>query len=186
MRARSIAVISIFAALTIALNLSPLKIPAPYAPFLVYQVWEIPIVIAFFIYGSRTAIALAFLNMLILFVVFPGALPTGPAYNFMAVVSMISGLYLIGRVVSFKKTGRKGLLAMIGFTASGLLLRTIVMMIVNFTFLPFPPPVGFGFPSAAVMLYMPFIGFFNASLALYTIPIGYMLARIVAPAAIKV
>ena len=186
MKAREIAVISIFAALTISLNLSPLKIPAPYAPFLVYQIWEIPIVVSYLIYGARTAIALAFLNMLILLVVFPGALPTGPLYNFVAVVSMISGLYLVKRLIPEKTKGKREVLAVIGLTASGIFLRTVVMLFVNYSLLPYPPPVGFGLPSQAVIFYMPLVGFFNASLALYTIPAAYFLARIVAPAAVRI
>jgi hypothetical protein len=55
------------------------------------------------------------------------------------------------------------------------------MIVVNGFFLPFPPPVGFAFPRAAVIAIMPFVGLFNATLALYTIPIGYSIARVVRP-----
>ena len=34
------------------------------------------------------------INTVILFVVFPGALPTGPVYNFIAVFSMMLGIYM--------------------------------------------------------------------------------------------
>ena len=58
-------------------------------------------------------------------------------------------------------------------------MMVIVMTIVNWTFLPFPPPIGFSMPSEAVIAVIPIIGFFNATLALYTIPIGYILAKAV-------
>jgi hypothetical protein len=53
------------------------------------------------------------------------------------------------------------------------------MSLINYTFLPFPPPIGFGMPTEAVVASLPVIGFFNATLALYTIPIGYLLDRII-------
>jgi riboflavin transporter FmnP len=186
MQARSIAVLGVFAALTIALNLSPLKIPAPYAPFLIYQIWEIPIVIAFFIYGTRIAVALAVLNTLALLIIFPGALPTGPLYNFAAVISMIAGLLLVKKFLPGKVAGKKEVAAVTGLTVSGMLLRTLVMLLVNYSLLGYPPPIGFSLPYEVVVLYMPLIAFFNASLALYTILGGYLLARIVAPAATRI
>lgn len=186
MRARSIAVLGVFAALTIALNLSPLKIPAPYAPFLIYQIWEIPIVVAFFIYGGRIAAALAVLNTIALLIIFPGALPTGPLYNFTAVLSMIAGLLIVKRFLPIKMTGKKEAVAVAGLTASGILLRTAVMLLVNFSLLSYPPPIGFSLPQEVVILYMPLIALFNASLAFYTILGGYFLARIVAPAATRI
>jgi len=186
MQARTIAVLGVFAALIIALNLSPLKVPAPYAPFLIYQVWEIPIVVAFFIYGGRIASALAVLNTLALLMLFPGALPTGPLYNFAAVISMIAGLLLVKRLIPTKLKGKKEAIAVAGLTASGIIVRTVVMLVVNYSFLSYPPPVGFSLPQEVVVLYMPFIALFNASLALYTILGGYALARIVAPAATRI
>jgi hypothetical protein len=53
------------------------------------------------------------------------------------------------------------------------------MSIVNVTFLPFPPPVGFGFPQEAAIAILPLVGLFNATLALYTIPIGHAVTRVV-------
>jgi len=87
MNSKSIATLSIFAALTVVLNLSPIKVPAPYALFLIYQIWEIPIVAAFALYGPLMAVAISVLNTLVLLAVFPGALPTGPLYNLAAVYS---------------------------------------------------------------------------------------------------
>ncbi len=186
MNARSIAILGVFAALTIALNLSPLKFPAPYAPFLIYQIWEIPIVIAYFVYGYRIAVALALLNMLALFVIFPGALPTGPLYNFVAVLSMLAGLIVVNRFLPRKMAGRKEVMAVAGLTALGMTFRTLVMLLLNYSLLPYPPPIGFSLPYEAVILYMPFIALFNASLALYTVLGGYFLAKMVKPAATRI
>jgi riboflavin transporter FmnP len=186
MKARTIAVLGVFAALMIALNLSPLKVPAPYAPFLIYQIWEIPIVVAFVIYGWRIAAGLAVLNTLALLIIFPGALPTGPLYNFAAVLSMIAGLQLVKKFLPEKLKGRREALAVAGLTASGIIVRTIMMLIVNYSFLSYPPPVGYSLPQEVVVLYMPLIALFNSTLALYTIIGGYTIARIAAPAATRI
>ncbi|MCJ7793557.1 hypothetical protein MUP42_01345, partial [Candidatus Bathyarchaeota archaeon] len=81
MKTKTLSLIIIFVALTTALNIAGPKIPAPYAPFLYYQIWEIPIVAAFLTVGPKTGVSVAALNTLILLAVFPGNLPTGPFYN---------------------------------------------------------------------------------------------------------
>ena len=63
-------------------------------------------------------------------------------------------------------------------TALGIIMRVAVMTIVNWIFLPYPPPIGFSMPAEAVVTMLPVVGFFNVTLALYTVPIGYLLARI--------
>jgi riboflavin transporter FmnP len=245
LNSKSIAAIIVFTALTLALNLSPIKIPAPYAPFLIYQIWEIPIVAAFVLYGPKVGVPVAIINTLVLLIIFPGALPTGPFYNLAAVLSMLIGIYIVQRVafafsspnneyvidataylifamlsviaafiqsvwwlfpgIVFslllltvigenwrKKTvvsptiplslrGRSEALLVTTCTVAGTLTRVVAMIIVNGVFLPFPPPVGFAFPREAVIAIMPLVGLFNATLALYTIPIGYSIARVVRP-----
>lgn len=245
MDSKSIAAIIVFTALTLALNLSPIKIPAPYAPFLIYQVWEIPIVAAFVLYGPKVGVPVALINTLILLIIFPGALPTGPFYNLAAILSMLIGIYIVQKVafafrslnneyvteataymilamlsviaafvqsiwwlfpgVAFsllllivirenwsKKavttptippslSGRSEALLVTACTVVGALTRTVAMIIVNGVFLPFSPPIGFAFPREAVIAIIPLVGLFNLTLALYTIPIGYGIARVVRP-----
>ncbi|MEM3617531.1 MAG: hypothetical protein QXK47_00465 [Candidatus Bathyarchaeia archaeon] len=173
--AKTIAVIAIFAALTIAFNLSPIKIPAPYAPYLIYQVWEIPIVTAFLLYGFLVGIAIAVLNTLVLLMVFPGMLLTGPLYNLAAVISMLIGI-AIPKVIHKNPKASKQTLAVV-LTAFGIVFRVGIMTVVNWAFLRFPPPVGFGMPESAIIMSLPFIALFNATLALYTIPLGYVIAE---------
>jgi riboflavin transporter FmnP len=173
--AKKIAIIAVFAALTIILNLSQLKLPAPYAPFLIYQVWEIPIVAAFLLYGFPTGVIIAVLNTLVLLMVFPGMLPTGPLYNLAAVISMLVGIALLKML--HKNPQWSETAAAIIFTAFGIISRVVIMTLVNWTFLRFPPPVGFAMPEQAILLALPLIAFFNATLALYTVPSGYIIAE---------
>lgn len=178
MNTKTVAAIIVFVALTVVLNLSPLKIPAPYAPYLIYQIWEIPIVAAFLIYGARIAILITLVNTLTLLALFPGALPTGPLYNLAAVLSMLLGIGIVRIFVNGHSPERESIAATLS-TASGVILRTAFMALVNYVFLRFPPPVGYGLPEAGVIASIPFIVIFNSTLALYTIPFGYSIAKAV-------
>lgn len=179
MNSKTIAVIVVFAALAIALNLSPFKVPAPYALFLYYQIWEIPIVVAFLLFGSRIGIATSIINTAVLLAVFPGALPTGPLYNLAAILSMFLGIFIAHRFLGTQLGKTKEATLPVISTTLGILCRVGAMTIVNLAFLPMQWPIGFGFPVDTVVAMLPVIGFFNATLTLYTIPAGYFLAKII-------
>ncbi len=179
MDSKTIAVIVVFGALTVALNLSPIKIPAPYAPFLIYEIWEIPIVASFLLFGLKVGIPISIINTALLLAIFPGELPTGPFYNLAAVLSMLLGIFIVQRFLRTGLAEGPEIALPIIFTAFGVFFRVGLMSIVNWAFLPFAPPVGFGLPVEVVVATLPVIGFFNATLALYTIPVGYFAARIV-------
>jgi len=180
MKTRTIATIVVFAALSIALNLlSPIRIPAPYAPFLIYQIWEIPIVAAFLLYGALAGSMIAVLNTVVLLAVFPGELPTGPFYNLAAILSMFLGI-IVAQKISERYPDSFGDTSLgIMVTSAGIFLRTVAMALVNWVFLRFDPPVGFSLPETAILAYVPLVILFNATLALYTIPSGYVLAKAV-------
>ena len=184
---KTIANISIFTALSVALVLSPVKFPAPYAPFLKYKIWEIPIVAAFLLFGPLVGVATSVINTIILLVVYPGDLPTGPLYNLAAVLSMLLGIYIIHRLATeyFSKRQETNLsrlqetIVTSFSTALGSIARVGIMSIVNWAFLRYPYPVGFSMPVEALTAILPTIGLFNATLALYTIPLGYFVSRAV-------
>jgi len=179
LNSRRIAILIVFASITIILNLSPLKIPAPYAPFLIYQIWEIPIVTVTLLYGFSLGFLVSIINTLILIAVFPGALPTGPIYNFMAVLSMLCGIYLISKIINGFTETKSFKIFVVASSVLGAVLRVIVMTAVNWLALPLPPPIGFSIPSEVAVTLLPFIGFFNATLVLYTVPLGELLAKII-------
>lgn len=178
MNTRTLAIVIVFAALAIVLNLSPLKIPAPYLPFLIYQIWEIPIVAAFLIYGATVGVLITVVNTLVLFVVFPGDLPTGPLYNMAAALSMLLGLGIANTLIRRHSSASEPLAAA-SLTVSGVAVRTLVMALVNYVCLRFPSPIGYSLPEEYIIATIPLVAVFNATLALYTIPIGYSLARTV-------
>ena len=178
MNSKTISFAAIFAALTVALNLSPIKIPAPYAPFLIYQIWEIPIVASFLLFGPQIGAAVAALNTVMLLAVFPGALPTGPFYNLAAVLGMLLGVYIALRLVQRISLLRSEIGVVASVTGFGVLLRVGVMTLVNWLFLPYPPPVGYSLAQGPVIAVLPLIGVFNFTLALYTVPLGHFLAKV--------
>ena len=179
MKTRALSLIIIFTALAAALNVYGPKIPAPYAPFLYYQLWEIPLVIAFLAIGPKSGIAVTVINTLILLAVFPGGLPTGPIYNLIAVLSMLLGVYIPYRIATHGcKTEnlsnylRKHVKVIsISATALGIILRVAVTTFTNYFLIQQPYPIGFSFQQIDALLFLPLSALFNATVALYTIPI---------------
>jgi len=182
MDSKTIALVAMFAALTVALTLSsPIRIPAPYAPFLYYQIWEIPIVAAFLLFGPKIGTSIAVINSVVLFFWFPGDLPSGPFYNLAAVLSMLLGVLLTIKLLSSFKIHSEAIVAP-SATALGIAIRVLTMTIVNWIFLRYPPPIGYGMPDPAILAFLPIIGLFNASIALYTVPLGQIIAKAVSVA----
>jgi riboflavin transporter FmnP len=181
----------VFGALTVALNpaFTNIALYAPFATGLIYQIWEIPIVVAFLIISPVAGIAISLLNTAVLFAVFPGILPTGPFYNLAACLSMQAGIFtamIIGKRISQRKTEdslKQFELKWVAFsTAIGIVFRVAFMSVLLYFALPQPPPIGFanfGFDQAATILYLPAAAFFNGTLALYTIPIGFFISKTV-------
>lgn len=178
MNTKTLAAVVIFAALATALDLSPIKIGFPPLPFLYYQVWEIPIVVAFLIYGATAMILIASINTIVLLAFFPGGLPLGPLYNFVAVLSMILGMGIIKVLIARHSPKHDTIVAAL-YTTFGVAFRTVFMTFMNYSLLGLPSPVGYSLPEGVILGYIPLIAVFNATLALYTIPIGYSFAKII-------
>jgi|TARA_B100002003_G_scaffold104213_1_gene96786 riboflavin transporter FmnP len=189
-RSKSITSIAIFAAIAIVLHISPLKIPAPYAPFLIYEFWEIPIIAAFYLYGTNISLAVAIINFLSLLVIFPGTLQAGPIYNLLAIIAMIMGLLIVYQITEKSSRFQSGARLFWLTIIIGPSVRVLVMTGVNALLLPMPPPLGFnapigdleqvlGLPPGTMLL---FIAFFNFSVALYSILIARMVIRAVSNA----
>ena len=186
MNTKTLALTIIFTVVTIILNpvFTNIVLPFPLATFLFFQIWEIPIVIAFILIGPKSGVTIALLNTVVLLAVFPGASPTGPFYNLAAVLSMLLGIYLANKLVGSKQKPensnfRFGTLVFAVSTALGIMFRVGIMSIVNFVFLRFPPPLGYSYTESAIIPFIPIVGVFNAIIALYTIPIGLIIANIV-------
>jgi riboflavin transporter FmnP len=176
-RSQTITGIGLFAALALALNLSHIQVPAPYLPYLIYEFWEIPIVVCLLIFGLYASLAASAINTVVLIAVNPGSLASGPIYNFIAVVVTLAAVVLAHKFSVASKLGNT--LEIISATGLAILVRTAVMSFVNYVLLPFPAPLGFQIPEKGVLAVLPLIAFFNATLALYTVPLGYATVKAV-------
>lgn len=165
---RKLSMIALFTALAYVLNIA-ISIPAPYADFLIYEVWEVPILLSLLLLDFTSGAAVALLNMVVLEAVKPGPLPTGPVYNFMAVISMFAGVIVAERV----SAGRGRVAAVCIATLLGGATRTLAMTAVNALVLPQPYPVGFSIPVAAMPGFLALIAVFNFTTAAYTVPLAY-------------
>jgi hypothetical protein len=141
-------------------------------------------VVAFLIISPVAGLSISLLNTAILFAVFPGALPTGPAYNLAATLSMQIGIFsthMIAKKMTRKTTEQHsselGIKWATASTTMGMLTRAAIMSIILYFALPQPPPIGFGLNQTETIAYLPLAGLFNATLALYTIPIAYLIAN---------
>ena len=181
MNTKTITITIVFTALTVALNpvFTGIGVPAPYMPFLIYQIWEIPIVAAFLLISPKSGVAISILNAAVLLALFPGALLLGPFYNLIAILSMLSGIYMAHRILrekTKKATVQLETKLVTLSTVIGIIFRVGIMSIVNYVVLRYPSPIGFSTPEAAIIASLPLIGLFNATLALYTIPLGHFIA----------
>ena len=176
----------VFAALAIALNpsLTYIQLQFPLMPTLIYQVWEIPIIIALLIISPIAGIAVSLLNTSVLFIIFPGVLPTGPLYNLLATIAMQIGIYAavtIGKKIHCRKNPQTNILASIKWllaaTGVGILTRVAFMSAILYFALPQPVPIGYGFDQALTIATLPIVAVFNATLALYTIPTSWLIAN---------
>jgi riboflavin transporter FmnP len=183
MNTKELATTIVFAALTVALNpgVSGIGVPAPYEPFLIYGLWEIPIVAAFLLISPASGIIISLLNALVLFAFFPGPLPTGPLYNLIAIFSMLLGLYIARRFINRESTNQhqKVLKIAAASTILGITLRVVVMTLVNFVTLQQPYPIGFQFTELAALAFLPTGALFNGTVVLYTIPMGEFIANVI-------
>jgi len=179
-KSRRLSLEALLTALAVILNLT-ISVPAPYLTYLTYEVWEVPIVLALLMLGLRSGVTVAVLNSIVLELVKPQALPTGPLYNLAAIVAMFVGILAAQRVAKRRGWGVVTLLAI--STSLGVITRTSIMTVVNAIVLPLPYPIGFGSFGVTVSqlpVLLPLIGFFNFTVALYTIPLAHSIQKAIA------
>jgi riboflavin transporter FmnP len=175
-RSRQLALIALFAALAVVLN--GITVPAPYAGFLLYGIWEVPVLLALLVLGFWGGTTVAVINAIALEFINPGGLPTGPLYNLFAELSMFLGVIAAQSIARRGKWSSVVLVALA--TVAGAVVRASVMTLVNYVVLPQPYPVGFSIPISTVPGFLVVIGIFNITVCLYTIPVAYSVRRAVA------
>jgi riboflavin transporter FmnP len=176
MDTKRVALTATFAALAIVLNpdISRISIPAPFPPFLPYQVWEIPIFVAFLLFGPKPGLIIAIIGSAAIVTLHPNIIGFG---GVIAMLAMLGGTYIAYRIVTrnvpleITPSTRKTIIAT---TAGGIILRTGVMAVQNYFMLPL-----IGYPMTFVASISPLIALFNATEPLYVIPFSYILAKVI-------
>lgn len=176
MNTREIALTITFAAVAIALN--PVAIPAVYVTGFYYRFWEIPIVAAFLLLGPKMGVTVAVLRTVAALTLFPG--PAGIFGSLFALpitLSMLLGVYSADRLLKRKASQDKnlGIKPVTYFTALGALFRTATAPFVMYAMYHF----FLSFSDIQIMALMPVFAVFALTLSLYTIPVGYLIARTV-------
>ena len=181
METRNIALIIVFTALTIVLN--PIRIPTIYWPGFFYRLWEIPIVVAFLLFGPKIGVAVGAMNVLAQIVLFP--LPVGLLaypWGFVATLSMLLGVYLAQKILSLEFSKRFEYLKtkpVFYYTLLGISFRAGIMPFIDFAVYNSLLPIALGrtFTEAYVLALIPGIILFNIIVPLYTVPIAYFIAH---------
>jgi len=181
---RAIATTIAFAALTIVLNpaFSGIAVPAPFLPYLSYYIWEIPIIAALFLIGLKSGILITLLNATIMLVVFPSHPFIHPLGSLISGSSTLLGAYLGYELITRSASHEKkpsGSKLVVYSTAFGSLSRVAVMTVVNYVLLHFASSslLGIELTEPVIIAILPLVVLFNVTIVLYTIPIGYFIAR---------
>ncbi len=137
----NIAGAGVFGVLAAILTVARLEIPFPALTYLKVDFAEVPVVIAFFVFGPYPGILTSVVQW-----VFLSTRPTdplGPTLKFLAVLSMLIGFWAGSKLSkSFNFRSPKGSIVLM--LTSGIFVRVAVMSIVNLIVLTYIAPVVFG------------------------------------------
>jgi riboflavin transporter FmnP len=183
LNSKSLALTATFSSLAIILN--AIRIPTFYWPNMIYLLADIPVIIAFLLYGFKTGILVEILHILGQLIFFPVgtagfvAYPTGLLINLL----MFSGIYLANKFIvsetGFKNhnTEKKKAIIFTGFAA---IIRTGIMPIYDFFIfyhLLLPLALGVSIPEIYIIGLVPSFVLYHFTTTLYTIPTAYLIAR---------
>jgi riboflavin transporter FmnP len=171
-----------FSAIAIALN--AVKIPSIFYPNTTFQFAQIPIIVAFLTFGVKIGVLVGALNLLAALFLFP--LPNGLIVypmDFVSLSIMFLGLYIGSRLTKGRNESeipgfRKK--TMIGFTAIAAAFRVGLMLPVDYWLIShvlLPAIYGIRLPEAIILSLLPAFIAYNAIVALYTVPIAYVIAK---------
>jgi len=180
--ARSVALIAVFSAIAISLN--AIRIPSVYWSNISYGFYEIPVLVAFIIYGFKIGYLVEILHIMGQEIFFPmgvGAVvvyPMGLIFH----MFMFSGIYLANKLINRKiakgkKVSEKK--TVIYFTGLATALRGGLMPIIDYAVLYsilIPIALGISIPQTYILALVPSFIIYNVTSTLYTVPIAHLIA----------
>jgi hypothetical protein len=175
-----LALIISFAALAIALD--PIRIPAFFWPGQYFRLWEIPVIIAFLLFGFKIGVSIQAIFAVVHITIFPdGSGVIFAPWSITLMVCMFLGLFVASRLINRRnfqgdKIWRK---SVIYYTTFSILARVTVMPVIDYLVYRFllPLVLGHGFTDAFIFALMPAIIVFNILVPLYEVPIAYIVAK---------
>jgi len=184
MESKLVALTITFAAFAIALN--AVKIPTIFYPVTAFQFFQIPMIVAFLLFGVKTGVFVGALNLLGALVLFPLGIAGLVTYSmdFLSLIVMFAGLYVASKFAISKnesETSRFGKRRVIILTAFAVAFRAVMMSLVDYGILfhILLPALGFSRPEPFIIGLVPAFIAYNAIVALYTIPIAYVVTTTV-------
>jgi riboflavin transporter FmnP len=182
MDTRSVALIGSFAAVAIVLNV--VKVPVFYLPGLSYTPIEIPVIVTFLLFGFKIGVLVEVLHVVGQILFFPAG-PAGFAVypmGMVAVLLMFVGVYFVSRFLTRKARSRETLdkrKILVYLTAFAAVFRGGLMPFIDYGLLYhilLPLFLGTNIPEAYIVGLVPGFVVYNVTVALYTIPIAYVIA----------
>jgi hypothetical protein len=179
--AKEIALIVSFAGLAIVLNpaISGVGIPYPPFPNLIFNVWEIPVIAVFLLFGFKFGMSVAAINALFLFSVWPG--PSRPFYalgTVFSALSMMLGIYLMFKAIGYRlptETLANRTKIVGSATVFAILLRIVILAIYMYFLLKSP---FYNTPDVAIFGFvLPWQAVYNAAQPIITVPLAFIVAR---------
>lgn len=182
MRAKAVGVTAALTALASMLNL--VQIPSTYLFGYSYQLGDIILVIAFFLFGLKIGFATLFLNMAVTMALNPNLIGViGAPYYAIAVLTMILGGYISLRIIKKYRMNRQSseTKSVIYTTFFSIITRTLIMLPLDLFIFGFLVAFVSGWSTAdafaLVTATMPLIVLYNVTVPLYVIPMSYYIAK---------
>jgi len=156
--------------------ISGFAIPS-FVPVLWFQFWEIPVFVALFLIGLKSAVMISFIDAVFLLSFYPGAGFNDPVANLGALLSTLVGVYLIYRSLQKNKIKGKQITekrVIVETTAVGIIFRVGVMVPLLYVSLTVTQLI----PAALIPLALIKGAAYDAIYVLYTVPIGYLIGTV--------
>jgi len=179
--AKPIAIVAVFSALTISLN--PISIPAPFLPNFPYRFWDIPIIVAFFLFGFKIAFSVAALNSIGQLLLFPRPIGVvAPIWFLIAIIALLLGLVLTSRLLKMSVWGQMPLAKrkhVAYYTTLGIVSRLAILPFVDYTMYRAVLPLVLGgrLSDSVILSFLPGEILFIITSTLYMVPLGYFIAK---------
>jgi len=183
MKTMSIALAITFAAVAVALT--AIKIPTLFYPGGFFRFSQIPILVAFLLFGVRIGVLVGFVTLIGQIVVFPsGANAIFIAYpmDYVSSLLMMAGMHFSNRLINNDGSGKYSFFKkpVVGLTVFATLFRGVIMPFLDYVVVfqvLVPLVMQINPPAAYVAGLVPAFIVYNVIVPLYTIPAAYVITK---------